>query len=220
MDSQAPLGDDLSNDEIVQRCHDPRRELLGTTHQTGRVVRLTEKTVVKFGWGVTAEEADNQRRAFELLDNRIIRVPEVYRYFSRSHAKGDPESGYLVMEYIHGEVLDEKNSPSKERIEQIAQILHHFSIIRGNCPGPLRGGISRGLLWEENGKPVFKSVQQMERWLNYRLSRVESKLSIHEYPLILCHLNLAPRNIVWLPDGSVCFLDWSSAGTCRRKYMF
>lgn len=103
MDRQAPLDEDLSNDEIVQRCRDPRRELLGPT---GRIVKLSDKTVVKFGWGVTAEEANNQRRALELLDNSIVRVPEVYRYFSRSNAKGDPESGYLVMEYIHGEVLD------------------------------------------------------------------------------------------------------------------
>ena len=114
MDRQAPLVEDLSNDEIVQRCRHPHRKLLGTT---GRIVRLSDKTVVKFGWGVTAEEADNQRRAFELLDNSIVRVPEVYRYFSRSNAKSDPDSGYLVMEYIHGQALDEKDSPSKERVE-------------------------------------------------------------------------------------------------------
>jgi thiamine kinase-like enzyme len=168
--------------------------------------------VVKFGLNVTAEEASNQTRAFELLDQAIIRVPQVYRYFNVSK-QGSHDSGYIVMEYIHGKVYGEEESPNDAQIEKTAQILKYFSTIEGERPGPLKGGISRGLLWRDNGKPDFGNVQQMERWLNVRLPDVDAKLRLEQYPLVLCHLDLAPRNFVWLADGSVCLLDWCSAGT-------
>ena len=205
-----PLGhEELSDMEIVQRCADPHRELVGTLEN---VVKLSNDVVVKFGWNVSVEEACNQRRAFELLDRNIVRIPRVYRHFTQSNGDGWPDSGYLVMEYIPGKVLGEDEIPSNEQVERIAHILQYFSTILGDRPGPLEGGASRGLLWEENGKPVFKNVQQMERWLNLRLPDVDAKLSLEKYPLVLCHLDLAPRNIVWLADGSVSLLDWCSAG--------
>jgi len=173
--------------------------------------------VVKFGFSVTAEEASNQRRAFELLSPKIIRVPQVYRYFNVSNEQGWPDTGYIVMEYIDGKVLGEDEAPNSEQVRRISQVLDCFSTIEGGCPGPLEKGISRGLLWEENGKPAFKTVQQMEKWLNYRLPDVESKLNIAQYPLVLCHLDLAPRNFVWLADGSICLLDWPSGGMWKRS---
>jgi hypothetical protein len=79
---------DLCDSEIVQRCADPHRQLVGASKN---VVRLSDDLVVKFGWNVTAEEASNQRRAFELLDRNIVRVPQVYRYFSQSNGQGWPK---------------------------------------------------------------------------------------------------------------------------------
>jgi hypothetical protein len=213
-----PLGhEDLSDLEIAQRCADPHRQLVGAATN---VVRLSDNVVVKFGWNVTAEEACNQRRAFELLDRNIVRVPQVYHNFSLSNGQGLPDSGYIVMEYIHGKVLGEDETPSNEQVERLAHILQYFSTLQGDRPGPLGGGASHGLLWEENGKPVFKNVQQVERWLNLRLPDVDSKLSLVKYPLILCHLDLAPRNVVWLADGSVSILDWCSAGRFTRNSDF
>ncbi|KAH7350660.1 hypothetical protein BKA65DRAFT_535790 [Rhexocercosporidium sp. MPI-PUGE-AT-0058] len=58
----------------------------------------------------------------------------------------------------------------------------------------------------------------MERWFNLRLPDVDPKLSFVKYPLVLCHLDLAPRNLVWLADGSVSILDWSSAGFYPRFF--
>ncbi|KAL5324864.1 hypothetical protein ACEPPN_005983 [Leptodophora sp. 'Broadleaf-Isolate-01'] len=105
-----------------------------------------------------AEEAGNQRRAFELLDRNIVRVLQVYHYFTLSNGQGWPDSGHIVMEYIHGKVLGEDETPSNEQVERLAHILQYFSTLQGNRPGPLEGGASRGLLWEENGKPVFKEA--------------------------------------------------------------
>jgi len=214
----SPLShEDLCDSEIVQRCADPHPQLIGASKN---VVRLSDDVVVKFGWNVTAEEASNQRRAFELLDRNIVRVPQVYRYFSQSNGQGWPKSGYIVMEYIRGKVLGEGETPSNEQVTRITQILHYFSTLQGGHPGPLEGGTSLGLLWEENGKLVFKNMQQMEKWLNFRLPDVESKLRIMSYPLALCHLDLAPRNFVWLADGSASLLDWSSAGRLTRNSIF
>jgi Ser/Thr protein kinase RdoA (MazF antagonist) len=34
----------------------------------------------------------------------------------------------------------------------------------------------------------------------------------------LCHLDIAPRNFLWLEDGSICFIDWASAGFYPRFF--
>lgn len=36
--------------------------------------------------------------------------------------------------------------------------------------------------------------------------------------LVLCHLDVAPRNILWLEDDSTCFLDWASARFYPRLF--
>lgn len=58
----------------------------------------------------------------------------------------------------------------------------------------------------------------MERWLNYRLPDTDCRLCLGIYSLVLCHLDLAPRNIIKLEDGSLCLLDWASAGFYPRFF--
>jgi len=38
--------------------------------------------------------------------------------------------------------------------------------------------------------------------------------------LVLCHLDIAPRNILWLDedDGALCIVDWASAGYYPRIF--
>ncbi|KAH6696535.1 kinase-like domain-containing protein [Leptodontidium sp. MPI-SDFR-AT-0119] len=204
----------LSSSDIIQRCHHPDREIIGGLLHGNLVIKLSEELVVKFGHGVSVEEADNQRTAFEILDSSIVRVPRVVDFFTRTD--GGYTKGYLVMEYIHGGI---SNSVTSEQIDQIVKILSHFSTVQCQRPGPLlQPGVSRGLLWEENGKPTFETVEEMERWLNFRIKGVGSKLVLRKYPLVLCHLDLAPRNIVWLKDDTVCLLDWASAGFYPRFF--
>lgn len=205
---------DLSESEIVGLCSDPNRQIIGGDTYGNLVVKLSDEVVVKFGVGVKADEYYNQRKAFDLLNPSIVRVPRTYRFFTQN-SPGIPPIGFLVMQYIHGEVL---RSPNAEQIRQIARILSSFSAIHGQRPGPLLGGVSRGLIWEENGAPEFENMQQMEKWLNFRLPDVEQKLVLKGYQLVLCHLDLAPRNIIRLQDGSMCFLDWGSAGFYPRFF--
>jgi len=205
----------FSDTEVIRRCFDTNRQVLSGVTSGNYVIKLSETVVVKFGKGVSLGEADNQIKAFELLNRTVVRVPRVYRYFEHS-GEGAVLMGFLVMEYIHGEIIE---SPNRTQINQIASMVSRFAHIQNQRPGSLQGGASRGLLWGENREPAFRTVDQMERWLNLRLPDVTStKLSIRKYPLVLCHLNLAPRNILWLPDGSNCLLDWASAGFYPRFF--
>lgn len=213
MTLEANRNSSSSNSDIVQRCLQPERQIIGGLPHGNLVVKLSVDTVVKFGPGVSKEEADNQRRAFELLDGSVVRVPRIIDFFTWT--EDGRTTGYLVMEYIDGDISE---SVSSSQIDQIVRILSHFSAIQCRRPGPLQTGVSRGLLWEENGKPKFETVKQMENWLNLRLPGVEPKLALDRYPLVLCHLDLAPRNIIWLKDGSVCLLDWASAGYYPRFF--
>lgn len=169
------------------------------------MVKLSEEVVVKFGGGVTIEEANNQSKVFELLHHNIVCVPQVYRFFDRILNCGYPPSGFIVIGYVYGKVLQ---FPDKSQIGQIAQIISYFSCIQGQHRGPLQGGVSHGLLWEENGeRTACKTVRQIEKWLNFRLLDVESILALAKYTLVLCDLDLAPQNIIRLKGGSLCFLD-------------
>lgn len=215
MTLHAACHENLSDSEIAQLCFSPNREIVGGLREGNLVIKLSDDIVVKFGLSVTVEEANNQRKAFELLDQSIVRVPRLYRFFTQDNPQPFPPTGFIVMEYIHGETLQ---IPNSDQVLQIARILSHFSTIRCQSPGPLQGGRSHGLIWEETGQPEFKSVQQMETWLNYRLPGENTKLSLARYPLVLCHLDLAPRNIICLRDNSICFVDWASAGFYPRFF--
>lgn len=37
---------------------------------------------------------------------------------------------------------------------------------------------------------------------------------------MLCHLDIAPRNIIWQEDGSLCLIDWVSSGFYLRLFEF
>lgn len=116
---------------------------------------------------VTYEEARNQAIAFDLLRKTGVRIPRVYRYFQEAGPSGYLPEGYLMMEYIDGKSLDSIEEP--HQIAQIAGIVSSFSSIYGQIPGPFETEVSHGLLWSETGEPCFTSIEDMERWLNFRL---------------------------------------------------
>ena len=203
-----------TNDQIIALCSSPDRILIGGLLGGNRVVKLSEDVVVKFGMGVKAEEAENQRKAYDLLNPAIVRVPRTYRYFANE------DNGYIVMEYIKGRVVDPLNDCSL--VDRIASIITYLNTHEAAHPGPLGGGVSRGLLWSEYDEVCFESIQDMEHFLDSRLSSKKSpnkiSMCLQPFKLVLCHLDIAPRNIVWLDDGSVCLLDWASAGFYPRLF--
>ncbi|KAJ5429298.1 hypothetical protein N7491_006314 [Penicillium cf. griseofulvum] len=61
---------------------------------------------------------------------------------------------------------------------------------------------------------------EVEEWFNSRLFPGDGKVRFDHTPLVLYHLDIAPRNIIWLDDGRVCLLDWASAGFYPRLLEF
>jgi serine/threonine protein kinase len=198
-----------TDDEIASYCLGPNTISLNNNTSDNHVVQLSEKAVVKFGIGIKEEEANSQRLARDLIDNTIVYVPSIYRFFTKGRR------GFLVMEYVHGRVLE----PIEHYlvIDRINQILTYFTTIRNSFPGALGGEVSCGILWSEHSnEPLLHTIEDLENWFNRRLLKRGPKLRFSGSRMVLCHLDIAPRNFLLLQDGSICLLDWSSAGFYPR----
>ncbi|KAJ0424991.1 kinase-like protein [Aspergillus carlsbadensis] len=179
-----------------------------------RIIRISDHQVVKWGPDVTKEEAENQKMAYELVDFRIVRVPRVYGFFSDERGWG-----YIVMEFIRGgRIIDPLEDAMA--IEKAAGVLDYFATLQHTSPGSLCRGPCRGLLFPETEDLTFDSLDEMEKWFNSRLLPQNPKLTFRNCELVLCHLDIAPRNILWQEDGPLCLLDWASAGYYPRLFEF
>ncbi|KAF3930171.1 hypothetical protein ABW19_dt0210164 [Dactylella cylindrospora] len=197
---------DLTDTEIVERCWgDSPRFGSGTK-------RISSHLFVKFGKDTTPEEVANLQIAAKLLDPTIIRVPHPYRYFVHD---GIP---YLVMEYIEGREINEEEYGIIA--DRIFSMVKYFQTLHGATPGSLGCGIARGFMWRTDW-PNFKTLKQLENWINTRLRRVRIapiKFIDQDQELVFCHLDLAPRNLILKDDGSLYLLDWESAGWYPRYF--
>jgi aminoglycoside phosphotransferase (APT) family kinase protein len=177
---------------IISRC-DPKK---------GNTIQLNPKVLVKYR-NVSIEECRNQVEARRLLDPKIVIVPEVHRYFSKG------SQNYLVMEFIKGTVRD--LIEDDKSIQRIARIINHLHTYESRIPGPLCGGTSRGFFWERE-HVVLGNTERLERYINTRVVGPGRDLRFEVGKLVLNHNDIAPRNIIWMPDGSVCLIDWEHAG--------
>ena len=211
---------DLPDEEIMAHCWGPNAEFLGGTDKLGRkVVRIDDNTVVKFGCSVKRFEFENLKIAKSLVDPDIVHIPEAYRFFTDNEGKRDywDDNGYILMEYIQGTNIDPIEDP--ELVQRIADIVAHFASIRGEIPGTLSRGPCSGILFPDCDEFTFTTTQAMEDFFNRRLfPHNPPKINLKGVELVLCHLDIAPRNILWKEDGSICFLDWASAGFYPRCF--
>jgi serine/threonine protein kinase len=189
-------------------------QLLGDGKYGNRVVRISDTQVAKFGRGVSHYEALNQQVARELVDAQIVKIPQVQRFFEDSDGRG-----YIVMEFIEDKIL---KSLTEVHIERVAAIIQYFSTITGKVAGSLSRGPSIGLLWPETNDLSVNSLSDIENWFNNRLFPAQGlgQVTLQHSNLVLCHLDIAPRNIVWQYDGTVYLLDWASAGFYPRLLEF
>ncbi|RWQ93559.1 kinase-like domain-containing protein [Paecilomyces variotii] len=207
------ISHESSDAELIRYClSGPRDRIIGGIPEGNLVVRISEQTVIKFGPGLSKDEAINQQRAYDLLDHDIVRVPRVHRFFTDNMGRG-----YIMMDYMEGRVIDPLEP---DRIKRLARVLDYFSMIEGDTPGSLSGGPCRGLLWPETQDLTFWSMEKMEAWFNSRLFPGEGKVSFRNCNLVLCHLDIAPRNVIWQSDGGICLVDWASAGFYPRLFEF
>lgn len=204
--------DTATDEELARYCSrsNPTREVLHELDGGHSVIKISNDVVIKCGYGVTYEEFLSQLKAYDLVDQNIIHVPKVHRFFTFMHV------GYIVMEYTDGETLS--SDWDSLSCQTIADVLAHFSEIRNEQPGPLSGGMACGLLWIEGDWISPTSSGDIEHYFNTRQLQHHHKLAIEGQSFVLCHLDIAPRNIIRLRDGSFCLLDWASAGFYPRFF--
>ena len=208
-----------SQEIIIRRCAgscENRVNIISPSNAINLVVRLTDTLAVKFGIGVTAAEADALAFASQRLDPALVKVPSVMQFFTRPSDELWT-TGYLVMDLVEGTPLDQLLPGDAlqlmGRITQVIQHIHSFHC--SSHPGPLDGSPARGLLWSEyNSGQNFKSRSDLQRYLDIRLAHLQGKVTIDvtDMALSLCHLDIAPRNIIVSPDRSIYLLDWGCAG--------
>lgn len=176
--------------ELITYCLSaPHDRIIGGIPKGNLVVRVSKQTVIKFGPGLSRDEAINQQNAYDFVDHNIVRVPRVHRFFADNCGRG-----YIMMDYVQGKVV---NPLGPDHVKRLARVLDYFSTIKGKIPGSLGGGPCHGLLWPETQDLTFRSLEKMEAWFNSRLFPGEGKVSFQNCDLVLCHLDIAPRNIIW-----------------------
>ncbi|EEQ35319.1 hypothetical protein McanCB56680_004691 [Microsporum canis] len=205
------------------------------------VLRISPHIAVNRGLGVQRRRAIMQNYAYRRLNPSIVRVPQVYRFFLQSTGHSLPD-GYLFMEYIPGQTLEQldttagDNSVSRALTTRLAKVVAHLQEIEAEDdapPGPVGGGMSQGYLWGDEGtKTVFKSVEDMNLWLNKRLNIISKSIDLAPcYPLVLVHGDLCRRNIIVVDGGStnsekesdcsknqLCLVDWDFAALLPRVF--
>ena len=210
---------DKENDSQPVGC------LLSDPRYDHKVVKLSGVAVVKFGRGLSADEAANQAFAHSHSGTKL-RVPEVYRFFQTRDNFGSV--GYLVMEYIAGTSLakrpwSQQSAEARRSIaSRVADAIAELSaapVPPRAAPGPLAGGKPRGYVWSDEGADTaFASVTQLEGWIDRRLtfgSRHQKRFPKTDFtalPLVMCHMDLVRRNMILLENGAVCLIDWAYAG--------
>lgn len=201
-----------SGQDFARFCSrlNPTRIIISEIEGGHSIIKVSNDVVIKCGVDFTQQEADNQKKAFQLIDQTIIQVPRVYRYVAWSNI------GYLVMEYIDGEPLRTFDDP--KICAAIGSFLDHFTYIRSDQPGPLGAGPARGILWEARDSISPSSIGDIENYYNTRQLQWHRHLDLQSFSLSLCHLDLAPRNVLKLQEGSLCLLDWASAGFYPRFF--
>lgn len=202
----------LSEAEIINRCKktEPQNFIFHMPYGNN-VLRLSENLAVKFGYGVTEYEARSQEIAYNILDPKIIRVPKVHKFFEDRQGRG-----YLVMDFMEGQI--QESITDFRQLGALSHVLDHFATQTSSKPGPLGGGPSRALLFGESDPPTFETIEQIERWYNTRHLVPGRSISFRNANLILCHLDLFPRNILWFTGQPPCVLDWASAGYYPRIF--
>lgn len=207
-----PTQDLPTNEQIVAWCNDPNRVIISSLGFSNEVIRINN-FAIKFGL-FGEQEACNQSKAFRILDQSVVRVPQVYRFFSSMNADG-VEVGYLLMDFMDGFRRDKIDDV--ETILSITRVIEHMGTKERAFPGPLSGDVYRGLLWPEIEDITPTSEEDLENYLNSRLLDGR-RLNLKGSKYVLCHLDIAPRNFLFLHDGSICLLDWASAGFYPRCF--
>jgi hypothetical protein len=213
-----------TDEELVAFCKANR-------NGEARIVRLSEAVLIKFGIDVTAAEFANQQFVWEHTSASTFRVPKPIRYFQDRSLGRHLFIGYLIMEFIHGTNLSSylgsaTASEQEKVVDGLIQALDHLAGMpspTGQGPGPIGGAPPRGYLWSDGGiNSRFNSLPELEDFLNtlvdYASGPNKERFDFVSANLVMCHTDLAPRNILKLDDGRLALLDWANSGCYPRIF--
>lgn len=217
----------LPETQLIYLCEqaEARNTVINGVEGGNHVLRISDKIAVKRGFGVLPGEVATQKYAYQHLNCRVVRVPQVYRYFQVPD-QIDPSwpEGYLFMEYIPGQTLEELELSSAVDItKRLADVVSELGKVTGTGDGipgsPIGGRRLIGYLFGDEGtSEVISSVDDLNHWINKRLKFTNDTIDLRSYPLVLCHLDFCRRNIKLMEDNSICLLDWGHAGFFPRFY--
>ncbi|KAI1908805.1 hypothetical protein LOZ12_006075 [Ophidiomyces ophidiicola] len=237
---------------VIQLC--PPSWLVSLSKYTGTydgycitpcVLSLSSDIVVQYGIGITSSRAAMQEYAYKRVDQAVVRIPKVYRFFMYRSANRSCSYGYLFMEYMKGKTVleldeaTENNEASTALTKQISGIAVHLLSIKapdGTPPGPVNGAPPDGYLWGDDGSDTaFASAADWNTWLNRRLKIINKSIDISPYyPLVICHGDFVRRNIIVLDDNKdsktnrnysyegrqLALVDWGFAALLPRMCEF
>lgn len=202
-----------SRDYIKKQCQEAsqtRHNIISPENHTNLVLKLTRTLAVKYGPGVTATEACTLKFASERLDPAIVRVPNFVQFFMNDDDTWPV--GYLVMALIEGPTLQQCYAHDADYAPKILSAIAHVHSYTHTVPGPIDGSSARGLLWSEYGAgQKFESPDDLQSYMNQRSIGMAS-VNFTDSTLRLCHMDIAPRNIIVDRRGIVYLLDWGNAG--------
>ena len=129
--SKFRLDETSQDEELITCCLKPPHEcILGGAPYGNKVIKISPRTAIKFGFGVTEMEAINQSNVYELVDPPVVGIPKVYRYFSDYEGRG-----YIVMGFMKAKVMDPLEDPIQ--VTKIARIADHLGSFRRVSPDPV-----------------------------------------------------------------------------------
>lgn len=196
------------------------------SNQGGTIVaRVHNAAVLKYSSEVHLSEAWNMRRVRKSIKMRVPAVIDAWEVGNQEEGH-DTRIGYLLMEYIEGELVSQiwpslSVQARRDIYRQLDQFLHQLHEIQTSSPGPFGGGVSRGPLFTDYGAGPFRSKGDITAWFNERLlvcqefgraPLTQPSFSSHFDSLVMCHMNIATRNLILDNQGRVWVLDWAHAG--------
>ena len=130
------------------------------------------------------------------------------------------------MTYIEGSLLDEvwsglSDLNRRDIQQQLYGFIQKLRCLGSDHPGPIGGGISNGAFFTDYGAGPFASKEDMEAWFDERLAVCrdfglvdQAQEGFHGLfqHLVMCHLDLHPRNMILDYRGQVWLIDWGFAG--------
>jgi aminoglycoside phosphotransferase (APT) family kinase protein len=216
--------DAFTDEELADICRVEKENLVWSNQIGVQVLRFSSKVVIKFGFDLSRHQAENQEYVYNHVDHDVLRVPKVLRFFNHTSDPWPYHRSYFAMEYIEGTPLSETAVAGQpELIDRIATAMKALSQIpvpQNVTPGPLGDGEPRGYMWGDFGAGTsFRSITEMEHWINIRIKfalkmngrKHIDPIDLSSVELVMCHMDVAPRNIIVTTDGTICFVDWDFA---------